>query len=105
MHYPGLGAYKPDITSPLMVPFNHPNGHAGIPPTYIQVCGLDGLRDENLIYERVLREEYSIPTRLDFYPGLPHHFWEFFPQLTKQVEQRTKDTIDGFRWLLQTEHR
>ncbi|KAL2844853.1 Alpha/Beta hydrolase protein [Aspergillus pseudodeflectus] len=96
-----LAAYKPDIHSPLMVPFNHPRGHADIPPTYFQVCGLDTLRDETLIYEQVLREENSIPTRLDYYLGLPHHFWEFFPQLTKHVKRRTDDTVEGVKWLLE----
>ncbi|KAL2824970.1 Alpha/Beta hydrolase protein [Aspergillus pseudoustus] len=96
-----LSAYKPDIHSPLMVPFNHAKGHADIPPTYFQVCGLDALRDETLIYEQVLREENSILTRLDYYPGLPHHFWEFFPQLTKHVKRRTDDTVEGFKWLLE----
>ncbi|KAL2782396.1 Alpha/Beta hydrolase protein [Aspergillus keveii] len=96
-----MGAYRPDITSPLMVPINHPSGHSGVPPTYFQVCGLDGLRDENLIYERILREENSVPTLLHFYPGLPHHFWEFYPQLTEEAEKRTEDTIRGLQWLLE----
>jgi acetyl esterase/lipase len=81
------------------VPAVHPSGHSGIPPTYFQVCGLDGLRDESIIYERIL-QEHSISTRLDLYPGLPHHFWEFFPQLNKQVEKRTNDTVEGIKWLL-----
>ncbi|KAH6951298.1 Alpha/Beta hydrolase protein [Fusarium avenaceum] len=97
-----IEAYKPDINSPLFVPFNHPDGHTDVPPTYIQVCGLDSLRDEGLIYERVLREENGIPTRLDIYPGLPHHFWEFCPNLTQQIETRTKDTVKGILWLLET---
>ncbi|KAL4742465.1 Alpha/Beta hydrolase protein [Aspergillus similis] len=95
-----VSAYKPDIHSPLVTPFNNPRGHADIPRTYIQVCGLDPLRDESLIYEQELREN-SIRTRLDFYLGLPHHFWEFFPKLTKHVERRTEDTVKGFEWLLE----
>ncbi|RGP64193.1 hypothetical protein FSPOR_8011 [Fusarium sporotrichioides] len=95
-----IEAYKPDINSPLFVPFNHPKGHSGIPPTCIQVCGLDTLRDEGLIYERVLREENGIPTRLNMYPGLPHHFWEFYPTLTQHIEKRTNDAIEGILWLL-----
>ncbi|KAJ5389284.1 uncharacterized protein N7496_000352 [Penicillium cataractarum] len=96
-----LSAYKPNIHSPLMVPFNHPERHHDIPSTYFQVCGLDALRDDSLIYERVLREENSIATRLDFYPGLPHHFWEFYPQLTQHAQRRTEDTVNGIQWLLE----
>ncbi|KAH7340081.1 Alpha/Beta hydrolase protein [Pyrenochaeta sp. MPI-SDFR-AT-0127] len=95
-----IEAYSPDIASPLMVPAIHPKGHAGIPSTYLQVCGLDVLRDEGLIYERILREEGGIATRLDLYPGLPHHFWEFFPQLKGQIEKRNEDTVAGILWLL-----
>lgn len=94
-------AYKPDLNSPLFVPFNNPKGHHGIPPTFFQVCGLDPLRDEELIYERVLREEYGTLTRPDYYPGLPHHFWEFFPQLSEQKERRIQETVSGFQWLLE----
>ncbi|KAF5576633.1 sterigmatocystin biosynthesis lipase esterase STCI [Fusarium pseudocircinatum] len=94
-----VAAYKPDPTSPIAAPAVHPSGHSGIPPTYFQVCGLDGLRDESIIYERILQES-SISTRLDLYSGLPHHFWEFFPQLTKQVQKRTNDTVEGIKWLL-----
>jgi acetyl esterase/lipase len=67
-----LGAYNPDRNSSLFVPFNHPTGHEGLPPAYFQVCGLDPLRDEALIYEEVLRTECGVKTRLDVYPGLPH---------------------------------
>ncbi|EXA29197.1 hypothetical protein FOVG_19259, partial [Fusarium oxysporum f. sp. pisi HDV247] len=97
-----LAAYKPDKNSPLSVPAVHPSGHAGIPPTYLQVCGLDGLRDESLIYERILGQENGTATRLDLYPGLPHHFWEFFPQLTKHIEKRTNDTVEGIQRLLKS---
>ncbi|KAB8216983.1 Alpha/Beta hydrolase protein [Aspergillus novoparasiticus] len=93
-------AYKPDPTSPLFACAVHPSGHAKIPPTYLQACGLDALRDETFIYERILRQENDIDTRVDLYPGLPHHFWEFFPQLRKHVEKRTDDTVKGIQWLL-----
>lgn len=45
--------------SPLLFP-----SHNGLPPTYIQVCGLDPLRDEGLLYEKVLREE-GVKTKVD----------------------------------------
>jgi hypothetical protein len=57
------------------------------------------LRDEALIYERVLREEYGIKTKLDMYPGLPHGFWGFFLML-KSSERFRVDMVEGMGWLL-----
>lgn len=94
-----MAGYKPDPHDPLYVPFNHPKGHAGLPPAYFQVNGLDPLRDEALIYERVLREEYGIKTKLDMYPGLPHGFWGFFPML-KSADRFKEDMVQGMGWLL-----
>lgn len=92
-------AYKPDEHDPLYVPFNHPKGHAGLPPAYFQVAGMDPLRDEALIYERVLRGEYGIKTKLDVYPGLPHGYWGFFPML-KSSDKFRVDMVQGMGWLL-----
>lgn len=36
-----LQILNPDITSPLFSPFNASNTHKGLPPTYVQVGGLD----------------------------------------------------------------
>ncbi|PTB37951.1 hypothetical protein M441DRAFT_91621 [Trichoderma asperellum CBS 433.97] len=38
-----------------------------LPPVYFQVAGMDPARDDSLIYERVLREECGVPTRIDIY--------------------------------------
>lgn len=64
---------KPDESSPLYSPLLHPNLE-GLPPAFFQVCGLDPLRDEALIYESVLREN-GVETKLDIYNGLGHMFW------------------------------
>ena len=102
-------AHKCDFQSPLWASFDqsHPEdeegevkrGHMGLPPTYFQACGADLGRDDTLIYERVLREECGVNTRLDLYAGWPHCWWSVFPKAEKSLERET-DTIEGVRWLL-----
>jgi acetyl esterase/lipase len=58
-------------TDPLFNPLLHPNLR-DLPPAYLQVAGLDPLRDEALIYEHVLREENGVQTKMDVYDGYGH---------------------------------
>ncbi|KAJ7093693.1 Alpha/Beta hydrolase protein [Mycena epipterygia] len=81
----------PDV-SPLLA------DHTGLPPAYLQVCGLDPLRDEGLLYERLLRE-LGIPTKLDIYPGVPHGFKIMFPGITAAKTWEV-DVRNGLKWLL-----
>lgn len=71
---------------------------------FLQVCGSDPLRDEALIYEYILRNEYGIPTRLEIYPGLPHGFWIIYTKL-KATKKFLEDTVDGMAWLLKRERK
>jgi acetyl esterase/lipase len=93
-------AHNPDMNSPLFGAFNDPKGHAGMPPAYFQVCGLDPVRDEALVYEKVLREEYGIDTKVDVCAGLPHAFWQVYPAFEKGKDA-IEDMMNGFKWLLQ----
>jgi len=93
--------WLPDFASPQFSPVNARAGkapHRGMPPTYIQVCGLDPLRDDALVYEDMLRAE-GVRTRLTMYPGLPHAFSGFFPMLASS-KQHVRDLMMGFGWLL-----
>ncbi|KIX09841.1 uncharacterized protein Z518_00922 [Rhinocladiella mackenziei CBS 650.93] len=103
-------AFSPDATSKLWASFDqhHPSdegtgsvrhGHLGVAPAYFQVCGVDMFRDDGLIYERVLREECDVPTRLDLYPGWGHCWWSTFPEL-EMSRKRMNDIVEGVRWLL-----
>jgi len=82
--------------SPLLVP----QGQKGLPASYFQICGMDPLRDEALVYERILREDEGIKTKVDMYPGLPHGFWSIAPKL-KVSEKFVQDSVKGAEWLLQ----
>jgi len=93
-------SYNPDFSSPLYDTLNDPSGHANLPPAYLQASGGDMLRDDAIIYERILREDYKVPTRINVYKGLPHMFWGFFPT-SKAAIQWKEDLSDAVKWLLQ----
>ncbi|KAK5996220.1 AB hydrolase superfamily protein B1A11.02 [Cladobotryum mycophilum] len=87
-----------DVHSPELSPFNIPGAHVGMPPTVVQANGLDPLRDDSLIYERVLRE-HGVSTRLFVYPGAPHGFWAAFWK-TKIAQKWEVDLVENVGWLL-----
>ncbi|KAL9106215.1 MAG: hypothetical protein Q9227_008748 [Pyrenula ochraceoflavens] len=93
-----MESYKPDSANWLHTPMIHPKGHAALPPAYFQVCGMDPLRDEAVIYEMKLQEQ-GIKTKFDMYPGLPHGFWGFFPALSSSNKFR-EEQVAGLGWLL-----
>jgi len=97
------------------------SSHANLPPAFFQICGLDPLRDDAFLYDRLLREAgcktytkvyvqlqqtplyrslMALTTLASSsYPGLPHAFpWEY-PDL-KSSEQYQLDIRTGLRWLL-----
>jgi len=79
--------------SPLLYP-----SHKGLAPAVIQACGLDPLRDEALLYDRLLRED-GVKTKTIAYPGVPHGFQYLFPALKMAVKWE-EDYRAGLRWLL-----
>ncbi|KAI0053263.1 hypothetical protein FA95DRAFT_1552779 [Auriscalpium vulgare] len=81
------------LSSPLLYP-----SHAGLPPAYVQICGFDPLRDEGLLYERLLRDA-GTATKLDVYPGVPHVFNVSNPGI-KAATKFEADTLEGLKWLL-----
>ncbi|KAI0057885.1 hypothetical protein BV25DRAFT_1811727 [Artomyces pyxidatus] len=88
--------YQAPADDPELSPALYPS-HAGLPPAHIQVCGLDPLRDEGILYARLLRDA-GTPTRLDIYPGVPHGFQTMAPNISAALKLKD-DTYSGFRWL------
>ncbi|WYZ35050.1 hypothetical protein EsH8_I_001326 [Colletotrichum jinshuiense] len=91
-------AYMPNVKSPDYSPFNAKSPHKGMPPTFLQVSGMDPVRDDGLIYERALKE-HGVKTRLDVYPGATHAHL-IFPGVKSSVKAQS-DIFEGLAWLLE----
>lgn len=92
--------YHPVADSPLWDPFNHKDGHKGASKkAYIQVCGLDPLRDEGVLYEARLRDA-GVETKLELYKGRCHMFWTNWPEM-EASKKFWEDYVQGARWLLE----
>jgi hypothetical protein len=48
--------------------------------------------------EQVFKDD-GVSTKTDIYPGLPHGFWGFFPDLKISAKQK-RDAEEGLKWLL-----
>lgn len=90
-----------DTSDRRAAPFLWPSGHQNLPRCYHQVCGLDVNRDENILYEELLRKN-GVQTRINVYPGLSHVWWSAYPQLDVS-KKWAEDTSSGFEWLLEAQ--
>lgn len=89
-----------DSESPLFDPTLNERGLKNFPPTYLELGGMDPLRDDGLVFEKMLREENGVRTRLDLHEGFGHMFWMNFPGMKKSREA-AKSRLEGIRWLLE----
>ncbi|KAF5228312.1 hypothetical protein FANTH_14539, partial [Fusarium anthophilum] len=91
--------YAPDPKSELFSPLLWPSGHKGLPKTFIQISGMDPLRDDGLIYAREL-DNSGVQVKVNAYPGVPHGFEEAFSSIDIAVKAFKEQEI-GFKWLLE----
>ncbi|KAI5919323.1 Alpha/Beta hydrolase protein [Camillea tinctor] len=65
---------------------------------YFQIAGLDPIRDEALLFARLLREHSGSKTLVHLYDGLPHGFWRF--QELPAARSWAGDLYEGTQFLL-----
>jgi len=85
---------KPDDASAFTILAE--DKHAEFPPTYFTSCEFDPLRDDGKCMELALKEA-GVPTKLDYYPGMPHYFWIFPP--VPEGQTYLGNLIAGIEWL------
>ncbi|KAI0351134.1 hypothetical protein OH77DRAFT_1430159 [Trametes cingulata] len=90
----------PAPTDPRFSPLLYPSHH-DLPRAYIQAMGLDPLRDDAVVYEKVLREA-GVETKIDVFPGVSHGFHYSFPAIKAAAKVR-EGTFRGLQWLLRRE--
>lgn len=69
-----------------------------LPPTVFGIAGLDPLRDEALLYAKLLSET-NVPTETRLFKGVPHGFRRFGPALKASAEW-DKCVEEGIAWAL-----
>ncbi|KAF3490743.1 alpha/beta hydrolase fold-3 domain-containing protein [Arthroderma uncinatum] len=72
---------------------------AGLPPTFIQLCGVDILRDDGACYLQGLIRS-GVAVRAQTYVDLPHVASVKAPEL-KVSQQFDKDSVDGIKLLME----
>ncbi|ERT00256.1 hypothetical protein HMPREF1624_03627 [Sporothrix schenckii ATCC 58251] len=72
----------------------------GLPPTVFGICGLDPLRDQGLLYAKLLAEKAGVPTNVHLYRGVPHGFRRYGPDWLSVSRDWDATMEDGIAWAL-----
>ncbi|KAF7551082.1 hypothetical protein G7046_g7814 [Stylonectria norvegica] len=94
-----LKVKDPKDTDTMLNPGNAtPSQVEGLPPTTFGIAGLDPLRDEGLLFAKMLAEA-GVATNVNLFKGVPHGFRRFGDRLSASARW---DMVmeDGIRWAL-----
>ncbi len=95
-----LKVEKPDVDNRRMNPgLADLNQVKGLPPTVFGIAGLDPLRDEGLLYAKILTEA-GVPTDVNLFLGVPHGFRRFGDKLEKECKRWDRVVVQGILWAL-----
>ncbi|KAK4118269.1 hypothetical protein N657DRAFT_638170 [Parathielavia appendiculata] len=86
---------KDYVLNPGNVP---PEKAAGLPPATFGISGADPLRDEGLLFAKMLAER-GVPTNIHVFPGMPHAFRKYGAALSESAHW---DEVmhGGIKWAL-----
>ena len=70
----------------------------GLPPTIFGIAGLDPLRDEAILYAKLLTEQ-DVPTDVHLFKGVPHGFRRFGDKLSAS-KHYDEVLHNGIKWVL-----
>lgn len=93
--------YGQDFLSEDFSPFVSTVPFSALPRTYVQIAGLDIIRDDGLVYAKVL-EDNGVEVKFNAYPGMPHGHFNLWPCLKQSIKSQ-EDTIWHAGWLLRRE--
>lgn len=94
----------PDYDSPWFSPLNLDisslRGHHP-PRVYLQAGEMDCLRDDAVVYDKILSDKGVAETRLDVVKNLGHAAWVTFAVPDAHTDELKTISLDGMAWLLQ----